>query len=231
MSGPQLKRSRRKTGLTQALLARKVGVSQGYLSLLERGLRSPSPELARRLCKALRLPATALPLEVDRNHVRRTRPEWVVRRLAQLDYPGYAYLNRSGTQTNPAEVLLRTLAQKRVEPRLLEAMPWLLLNFGRLNHRVLVTGARELGVQNRLGFVVALAKQVAERSPTHAHRLAELESLESSLETHRLANEDLLGQSFRTERLRAWVETNRSREAVHWNLVTSLAPDHLAYAS
>jgi hypothetical protein len=110
-------------------------------------------------------------------------------------------------------------------------MPWLLLNFGRLDHRVLVDKARELGVQNRLGFVVALAKQVARRSPTHVRRLAELESLESALETHRLANEDLLGQSFRTEKLRAWVEKNRSKEAVHWNVVTSLAAEHLAYAS
>ena len=163
------------------------------------------PELARKLCETLRLPATSLPLDVDRNRVRRTRAEWVVQQLAKLAYPGYAYLSRPGPQTNPAEVLLRTLALKRVEPRLLEAMPWLLLNFGRLDHRVLVDKARELGVQNRLGFVVALARQVARRSPTHAHRLAELESLESALETHRLANEDRLGQSFRTEKLRAWV--------------------------
>lgn len=39
--------------LTQADLARKVGVSQMYVSLIEAGKREPSPEVVQRLRKIL----------------------------------------------------------------------------------------------------------------------------------------------------------------------------------
>lgn len=51
-----LKRLREAKGLTQEQLARKVGVSQGYLAHLESGGRTnPSLPLLRRLAKALKV--------------------------------------------------------------------------------------------------------------------------------------------------------------------------------
>ena len=117
------------------------------------------------------------------------------------------------------------------EPRLAEAMPWLLLSFSAFDREALVRAARELNVQNRLGFLVALARAVAERSPEHAHRLPELRQLESELEPYRLAREDDLGQGLGSERLRQWVRRHRTDAATHWNLLTDFSVEHVPYVS
>lgn len=223
--------ARLEAGLTQTRLAVKLGQSQGYVSLLENGQRTPSPALARRLVQVLGLPPTALPIEVGERSTRRDRPEWVVTRLASLGYPGFAYLGRTRTPTNPAEILLRTLKAPRLEPRPVEAMPWLLLSFSGFDRSPLVRTGRTLNLQNRLGFVVALARTVAMRNPTYAHRLPELDRLDADLEPYRLAREDDLGQVFRSARLREWVRQHRSEAAAHWNLLTDLSPEHLPYVS
>ncbi len=212
--------------MTQARLARKLGKSQGYVSLLERGLRHPSPSLTRRLVKVLDLPPTARPLRIrGRFEVDRT-----ARRLAALGYPGFAYLGRSVAPTNPAEVLLETLAAQRVDARVLEAMPFLLLRFTGFDREEIVSFAHLHSLQNRLGFVASLATAVAERNPEYAHRLPELNRLSAALEPLRLAREDALGQPFRSDRFRDWVRRHRSEAAVHWNVLTDLGPEHLAYA-
>lgn len=51
--------ARQKLRLTQAELASKVGVSRGYIALLEAGQRQPSLDVARRLSLT-----TGLPMEV-----------------------------------------------------------------------------------------------------------------------------------------------------------------------
>jgi len=230
MNASTLRESRRAAGLTQVQLARKVRMSQGYVSLLERGRRRPSASLARRLARVLSLPPTALPLEVSGQGMDRGADDRVAKNLAALGYPGFVYLGQSRTLVNPAEVLLRTLAVERVDPRLLEALPWLLLCFGDVDCERTVMLARSLNIQNRLGFVVALAKEVAEGNPTYSGRLSELNELLSALEPFRLAREDDLGTQFKSERLRKWVRKNRSEAAQHWNLLTDLGPRHLAYA-
>lgn len=231
MRGTELRAARRGAGVTQERLAQLLGVTQGYVSLLEKGRRVPSPRLTRKVCRVLGLPPTSLPVTTTRRGAGGTRPEWVVRCLANLDYPGYAFRKAPGRRVNPAEVLLRTLAQQRVAPRLFEAMPWLLLTYGGFDHKTLVGKARELGVQNRLGFVAALARAVARSNQVFEHRATEMESLQSALELHRLANEDALGQDLRSERLRAWVKAVRTSDAAHWNLLTALAPEQLPYAN
>lgn len=45
----QVRRSRRVTGLTQAELGEKLGVSQTAVSNLEAGLRKPTPEILKKL--------------------------------------------------------------------------------------------------------------------------------------------------------------------------------------
>ncbi|HKC70368.1 MAG TPA: hypothetical protein VKB60_02040, partial [Terriglobales bacterium] len=71
--------------------------------------------------------------------------------MAALDYPGFAYL-RAGWKRNPAEVLVSALAQPNLEPRLTEALPWLLLRYAaQLNRDWLAQQARLYKLSNRLG--------------------------------------------------------------------------------
>lgn len=58
--GVRLRRARRHLGLTQAQLARRAGINQGYLSELERGLRSPSRATLRALAMATAMPEGVL---------------------------------------------------------------------------------------------------------------------------------------------------------------------------
>ncbi len=226
-----LRESRLAAGLTQVQLAEKIRKSQAYVSLLERGKRRPSASLAKRLATVLRLPPTVLPFEVGTRRLDRGGEDWVAKSLAALGYPGFAYLGDSRTLANPAEVLLRTLATERVDARLVEATPWLLLCLSDFDRERTVTLARSYNIQNRLGFVVDLAKSVAETDPTYSCRLSELNEFLSALEPFRLAKEDDLGQQFRSARLRRAVKESRSEAAAHWNLLTDLGPQHLAYAN
>lgn len=47
-------------GLSQAALARKAEVSQGYLSSIESGSRRPSPEMLLKLASTMGVPVAAL---------------------------------------------------------------------------------------------------------------------------------------------------------------------------
>jgi transcriptional regulator with XRE-family HTH domain len=49
----RLQELRIKAGLSQRALARDCGLSNGFLSQLERGEREPGPAVAKRLCEAL----------------------------------------------------------------------------------------------------------------------------------------------------------------------------------
>jgi transcriptional regulator with XRE-family HTH domain len=51
----QIKILRLLTGITQSELSEKLGISQSYLSLLERGQREITPELSRRIENVLGL--------------------------------------------------------------------------------------------------------------------------------------------------------------------------------
>jgi transcriptional regulator with XRE-family HTH domain len=229
VTGAQLRDARRNRGLTQVELAAKVGQSQAYVSLLEKGKRSASASVARRLARVLRMPPTALPLRMNRLRARHHSGARVADSLASLGYPGYAYLKRPLRLVNPVEVLLCGLMKDRFEPRLFEALPWLLLNFGGYDLEELSRAARDHNVQNRLGFVAALAGAAAGSTPEYSHRVSELKRLVSELEPYRLAREDDLGQTFKSERLRTWIRKNRTRAAAHWNLLTDLAPEQLPY--
>jgi transcriptional regulator with XRE-family HTH domain len=230
MNGETLRAAREKAGWSQANLAKKLGVTQAYLSLMESGTRRVPLRLAFRLVRLLDLPPTALP--VMPTQVPRGRPtnDWFVSQLARLDYPGYAYRSRPGVVRHPAEVLLAALACNELEPRLVEALPWLLLHFEGFDLDRLVADAKAQDLQNRLGFTVTLARQVAERSPAFGGRLPELLRLETALEPSRLAREEPFGQGRPNARLRAWLKRARSEAARHWNLLTDLKSEHLSYA-
>jgi len=230
MTGEFLRRNRREAGWTQERLAARLGLTQEYVSLMERGRRPVPDHVARAVARCLRLPATALPLSESTAN-KAVSEQWVDQALARLEYPGLAYRKKQGPRRNPAEVLLRALARDDLDPRLVEALPWLLLQFDGAAFGMLVVPAKLRDLQNRLGFMVSIAREVAEQDPRWSHRSGELRSLEESLETSRLAREDSYGAMAGSKRMRDWLRNNRSRTAEHWNLLTDLNKEHLAYVA
>lgn len=58
--GDALKLCRTKRGLTQGELAQKSGLSVSYLSLIEKGKRTPDLEVLNQIAKALNMPLNLL---------------------------------------------------------------------------------------------------------------------------------------------------------------------------
>jgi transcriptional regulator with XRE-family HTH domain len=230
MVGQELKDGRRKAGLTQVEAAARLGVSQPYLSQLERGRRPVTPPLARGATALYRLPATALPMPAAVKAGAPADPARLARQLAGLGYPGFEHL-RSGSRANPAAVVLEALLQPDLEVRLSEALPWVLLNYPQLDWQWLVDHSKLHDVQNRLGFVVTVARAVAARHAGFAHAETRLAEAEQRLERSRLAREDTLGRESMPAAERRWLVENRSPAARHWNMLTSLSDEQLSYAA
>jgi hypothetical protein len=129
----------------------------------------------------------------------------------------------------PAAVLLWALGAESLEPRLVEALPWLLLHFSDLDTNWLVREAKVRDLQNRLGFVASLAKEVAARDEHFADRLGALTALEATLERSRLVREDTLCEAGMSAKMHAAVRQSWSPAAAHWNLVTGWKVEHLHY--
>jgi len=157
--------------------------------------------------------------------------ERVEQGLARLDYPGFAYRKRQGKRQNPGELLLMALSLDDLDPRLTEALPWLLVKFEGLDFKSLVDHAKANDLQNRLGFTVSLAEQVAARNPEFMKNSSELHQTKQLLEKSRLALEGTYGRRETGDRMRTWLHENRSPEAKHWNLLTDLRVEHLPYAN
>jgi len=214
-----MKRAREVQGWTQAETARQLGVSQGYVSLLESGARPVPARLAPSVCRALGLPPTGLP-EVESE----LAPDRLPNALGALGYEPFGYLR--GRLYNPATVLLAALRQRDLPARVVEALPWLAMHFPGLNRDWLVERAKRHDVQNRLGYVVTLAAQVA-----GAGVVPPLRELVQALEPSRLAREGTLCHDSMTEAERGWLRERRPPPARHWNLLTDLGRDNLPYAA
>ena len=102
----------------------------------------------------------------------------------------------------------------------------MLVHYSNLNWDWLVEHAKLQNLQNRLGFLVNLAKAVAERDATEvADTLARWEG---ELEEARLAKVDVLARQLTTAE-RKYFQANRSAAAADWNLLTGLTADTLHY--
>ena len=134
MRAQVLSAARLARGWSQTEAARRLGVSQSYLAMLERGQRRLPPNLAGRAARVYGLPPTVLPLPEPSLARPVAASQALARDLAALGYPGFAYLRSRGARlVNPAVVLLSALAQDDLEPRLVEALPWLLLRYWDLD--------------------------------------------------------------------------------------------------
>jgi len=149
--------------------------------------------------------------------------------LGELGYSGFAYL-KGREALNPAEVLLLALDTDNLDSRVVEALPWLPFRFPELDWDWLTRQAKLRDRQNRLAFVVGLARRMAEAKD--ATSLAEdLGGRVVALERSRLAREDTLCRESMTEAERRWLRSHRSVDAVHWNLLIDLRLEDLGYFS
>jgi len=227
MTGTDLRSGRERKAWTQEQAAEKLGVSQPYLSLMEKGLRRVPQKLARKAVTQYGLSATKLPMETGwRNG--QSENDAVASDLAALGYPGLSYL-KSRRRRNPAEVLLFALRAENLDSRLAEALPWVLLEHPDLNWDWLIREAKVNDLQNRLGFVTNVARRLAEKSGKH-ETVSLLRNQESVLERSRLAREETFCHDSLTQSERRWLQSHRSVEAKHWNLLTDLSPEHLSHA-
>src|SRR4029077_3836468 len=163
MNGQELKEARLRKDWTQEEVADRLGVTQAYLSMLERGQRVVPAGLGRNVAELLNAPATTLPLREERVELRVPASERVRRELAGLGYPGFAH-QRGGARRNPAEVLLHALNEDELESRASEGLPWLALKYSEMDWDWLVDGVKLGDGQNRLGIVGDIWGAVAGRA-------------------------------------------------------------------
>jgi hypothetical protein len=104
------------------------------------------------------------------------------------------------------------------------------LRYWTLDWAWVVPEAKVRDLQNRLGFVVSLARSLAERAGKN-HQARALADLEGQLNRSRLAPEDTLCQASLPEPERRWLAEHRSELAKHWNLLTDWTADALRYAA
>ena len=222
MSGADLRDARRERVWTQAELAGRLGVTQAYVCLLERNRRVVPRRLAQKLASVLKLSPNTLPVSASRASL---TAEEATAALGAVGYPGFAYL-RNRRPLNPADLLLRTLRAGDVDARVVEALPWVLLRYVDLDWAWLVREAKVDDLQNRLGFLVSVARQLAElRGETGAaKRLAEQEQ---TLEGSRLQREGAFRESL-TDAERRWLHENRPPHAAHWNMLSTVSATELA---
>ncbi len=218
MNPERLKEARLRRGWNQRQAAERLGVTQAHVSMLESGRRSVAP-LARKLMQVYGLPPTVLPVHEVRENV---TADFLAHELALLGYPGFSHLRGGARRANPAEFLLTALVQRNLEARVAEGLPWLVLRYPDMPLDWLVREARARTLQNHLGFVVTLARQVAGRD--------DLQPLEQMLADSKLEKENSFCKEL-NEAERRWLREHSSEEAKQWNLLSDLRPDALRYVA
>lgn len=192
---------RRQNGLTQVNAASLLGVSQPYLSLLEKGARPLTPALRARMKGARRKHRDGV--ADDRSRAQ----------LSALGYPGFVHVPKSKRTPRAAEFLIAILARPDADARIVEALPWLISAYQhQLDFGWLVLQAKLQNLQNRMGFLLQVA------SVNTPNGLSAVRELERS----RLLQEDTLCWDSMPAAAREWMRANRTPLAEHWNVLTRL---------
>src|SRR5712691_8149237 len=105
MNGAMLRDARLRKKWTQQDAALALGVTQAYLSMLEKGHRAVSDRLVLKAQKVLNLSPTVLPLQPEEETMSATtlRKLDFSAELGALGYPGFSY-HPARRRHNPAEV-------------------------------------------------------------------------------------------------------------------------------
>ena len=220
-----LKAARLNTGWSQQEAAARLGVSQPYYSQMERGSRPLPARLVSRAVRKLHLAPTALPMPSLATQFVPVAPDELASALASLGYEGFAHLSKRAKAYNPAYLVVGSLVHPDLEVRIVEALPWILSTFHDLDWIWLIAQCRLLNVQNRLGYLVVLARQLGNSTAD-----VNLENAQFHLEESRLVAEGTLCRESMPTAERDWVRRHRSSEASHWSMLTKLTADQLSYA-
>jgi transcriptional regulator with XRE-family HTH domain len=219
---------RKQRGWEQLKTAKKLGVSQTYLSLLETGKRPITQRLARRVIKVFDLSEEVLPLEINIDDLPSAENDVLAKEVGSLGYPPFAYL-KTNQKKNPAEVLLSALKSKNLDSRIAEALPWIVFSFPSMDWQTVIKIAKINDLQNRLGFIVNLAEKISVKSK-NLEKLSLLREKKQEITNSRLLREDTLCHDSLTKVEKKWLRNNRSKEAKFWRLLTDLEIKHLSYA-
>jgi hypothetical protein len=109
-------------------------------------------------------------------------------------------------------------------------MPWVLSRYPDLNWEWLVDQAKLKNAQNRVGFLVSLARQLTELDKLDPNGAERLREAESRLESAKLVAESTLGQGSVSDRERAWMRENRPELARRWNVLSTLTAEQVRLA-
>ena len=123
-------------------------------------------------------------------------------------------------------MLFAALQVDALEPRVADALPWLVNRYPDLDWTWLLPRVKANDRQNRLGFVVSLARQLAERREESGPAEA-LRSVEATLERSKLVREDVFGRSALTASESRWLREHRPEEARQWNVLSNMRLEHL----
>lgn len=228
MNGERLLQERTSRRWEQSKTATKLKVSQPYLSLLEAGKRPVTEKVARRAARVFNLSPAALPIKASFDLAGKKVGDWVASQTATLGYPKFSHLKKNG-KINPAEVLTTALKISDLDSRTVEALPWLVYNFAeRINWSKIFRAAKLSGAQNRLGFLLSLARRAAEKTGD-AKKKEIFRELLAALEDARLLREDAFNRESLTAAEKVWLEKNRSDEARHWRVLSDLSVDRLDF--
>jgi len=151
--------------------------------------------------------------------------------IAALGYPRLRNLfteMEAEYHHDPAIVLVAALACNNLDPRTIEALPWLALRFPDMDWQWIVRESKSRKTQNRLGFTVTLALRIGAASRTDDELLQRLSAIEEQLFEIRLDKEDTFCQKLLAGEKETLREA-RPREAGLWNLLTDVAADDISY--
>ena len=201
---------RKRNSLTQVEAASLLGVSQPYLSLLEKGARPLTPALRNRM-------------NTVRRGAEHEAPDNLFRaQLSALGYSGFAHVSRSRSMPRPDAVLMAVLAGHDADSRVVEALPWLVRShMQQLDFAWLVRQAKLQNLQNRLGFVFQVA---GVNTPEGLSAVRDLERA-------RLLQEDTLCWDSMPGATREWMRVNRTPLAQYWNVLTRMRVEDLLNAA
>ena len=206
----KLRRWRAQNNLTQVDAARLLGVSQPYLSLLEKGARP----VRRALRDRLNL--------IRSGRMAHTTDDRLRAQLRALGYPGFVHIDPVRPSSEPVAVLLNALSQPTVDARISEALPWLAREYADvLDWPWLVQQAKLRNLQNRLGFLIQLANDPCRAEPAMKDALDDLERA-------RLIAEATFCWDSMPLPTRKLMRARRSPEAAHWNVVSLMRSEDLS---
>jgi hypothetical protein len=118
-------------------------------------------------------------------------------------------------------LLLLALCEDTLDTGVVEALPWLLVKYVELDWQWVLRNAKVFDGQNRLGFVVDVAEDVA-KGLGDVERKSELKEMKRMIEWSRLVREDTLCADSMGEKERKKLRQKRPARARRWNLLTDV---------